>query len=172
MDNQVRILNDIVPSFIDYPDNSSIAICVVMMGCTHNCKGCQNPLFQNPNYEKDTRIVTVENLCNELNDLCERNMTNKVVLSGGDCLSPYNINFTRELIKQKQFDFCLYTGYNIDYVINNNIVGYKFIKCGVFDKNCFIGSDKDEKYMQFATSNQKLYNDKNILLSNNGRYDF
>lgn len=173
MDNQVRILNDIVPSFIDYPDNSSIAICVVMMGCTHNCKGCQNPLFQNPNYEKDTRIVTVENLCNELNDLCERNMTNKVVLSGGDPLSIYNIEFTKDLLKSlKDKDICIYTGHDIEYVKQNEVKGFKFIKCGKFDISNFRKSDKDDDKLLLASPNQMLYNANCEPLSSDGIYYF
>ena len=36
------------------------------MGCSHKCPGCQNPLFQNPNYNIGTRIVNVDELATEL----------------------------------------------------------------------------------------------------------
>ena len=144
------------------------------MGCGHNCPGCQNPLFQNPNYEQGTRIVTVEELVDELKTRCKRERTNKIVLSGGDVLFNTNIDFTREILNQlkNDYDICIYTGYNIDYVEKNNISGYKFIKCGVFDKTKFIKPDKTDEFIQFASTNQKLYNDKNILISENGRYNF
>ena len=170
----VRIMDEIVSSFIDYPDNSSIALCVVVMGCGHNCPGCQNPLFQNPNYEQGTRIVTVESLVNELKTRCKREHTNKIVLSGGDILFKTNIDFTKELLNKMSdnYDFCLYTGYNIDYVKTNDIKGYKFIKCGVFDKTKYVKPDKTDDFIQFASTNQKLYNYKNELISINGRYNF
>ena len=169
----VRIMDEIVSSFIDYPDNSSIALCVVVMGCGHNCPGCQNPLFQNPNYEQGTRIVTVESLVNELKTRCKREHTNKIVLSGGDPLFKTNIDFTKELLNQLDgYDVCIYTGYDIDYVKENNVTGFKFIKCGTFILSQQRKSDKDDDKIIFASPNQKLYNGDCNLLSKDGIYYF
>ena len=173
MDLSVKILNDLVESFIDYPDNKSLAMCVVMMGCNHCCEGCQNPLFQNPNYDIGTRTVSVNQLVTELKEKCSKNNTNKIVLSGGDCLSSYNINFTKELLKQLDgYDVCIYTGYDIDYVKENGVSGYKFIKCGRFDILNKQESSKDDDKIIFASPNQILYNDVNEPLSKNGVYYF
>lgn len=173
MGNSVRILNEIIPSFIDYPDNESLCLCVVMMGCVHNCKGCQNPLFQNSNYANGTRTVSVKDLCLELKELCRRNETNKICLSGGDPLSPFNISFTKELLKElKEYDVCIYTGYDIDYVMKNDVRGFKFIKCGKFDLSQKRDSEKDDEKIIFASPNQSLYNSEYKLLSKSGIYYF
>ena len=174
MEQNIRILNEIVPSFIDYPDNESLCLCIVMMGCQHNCKGCQNPLFQNPEFSNGTRLVSVDNLIEELKTLCNRNRTNKVVLSGGDPLSVYNIAFTKEFLDKSSniFDICIYTGYNINYVIENDVKGYKFIKCGKFKQDEYRKSDKDDEKMIFASPNQILYDGDNKPLSENGIYNF
>jgi len=173
MEQKIRILNEIVPSFIDYPDNVSLSLCVVMMGCCHNCKNCQNPLFQNPNYEIGTRVVTLENLILELINLCKRNETNKIVLSGGDPLFKTNLEFTKELLKRLEgYDVCVYTGYNIDYVKENDVKGFKFIKCGTFKVDQQRKSDKDDDKIIFASPNQMLYNSEYKLLSENGIYYF
>lgn len=171
--SKIRILNNITTSFIDYPDDECIALCVVMMGCTNACNGCQNPCFMNPLYDKGTREISVEQLVSELEILCQKNHTNKIVLSGGDPISVYNIGFTKDLLKyNNKFDFCIYTGHNIDYVRNNNISGFKFIKCGKFDIKNARKSYKDDVRMVFATPNQTLYNEYYEQLSMDGIYNF
>lgn len=70
------------------------------------------------------------------------------------------------------FDICIYTGALIDEVKKLNLSGFKFIKCGVFDKTKFIGSKKTDDYIQFATSNQELYNEFLELISHDGIYYF
>ena len=163
-----------VESFVDYPDNESLSICVVMMGCGHNCKGCQNPLFQNPEYLEGTRIVSVDELSEELKNICHRNFTNKIVLSGGDPLFKINLDFTKELLEKmsSEYDFCIYTGYDIDYVKQNNVKGYQFIKCGTFDISKKRDSDKTDNEIIFASPNQILYNGNNEPLSKDGIYKF
>lgn len=169
----IRILNNITTSFIDYPDDESIAVCIVMMGCTNGCHGCQNPCFMNPLYEKGTHSVSIEDLLEELNTMCSKNKTNKVILSGGDPLSIYNIEFTKKLLEHNnKFDFCIYTGHNIDYVKNNNVSGFKFIKCGKFDSRTYRPSSKTDKGMVFASPNQVLYNENYEALSKDGIYNF
>ena len=173
MPDTVRILNELVPSFIDYPDNESLCICVIMMGCSHHCPNCQNPDFQDPNYKIGTRIVSVEELVAELKEKCFRNRTNKIVLSGGDCLSQFNINFTKKLLSQLSgYDICIYTGYDIDYIKENNITGFKFIKCGVFLSDKKRESFKDDTKIIFASPNQMLYNSEYNLISKDGVYYF
>lgn len=173
MEEKVRIFKVFTPSFIDYPDNESCAICVVMMGCTNKCNGCQNPDFKNPLYDIGTIEVSINDLYKKLKETCQKYRTNKVVLSGGDPLSCYNIEFTKELLLRNNiFDFCIYTGHNIEYVKSNNVKGFNFIKCGLFDIKNFRQSNKTDNQMIFASPNQKLYDGEYKLLSENGIYEF
>lgn len=169
-----RILQPIQTTWLDYPDNESLAIIVCMMGCEHKCPDCHNLLFQNFNYDIGTKEYNINEFINEIKNLSIRNRTNKIVLSGGDVLHPKNIEFTKEFLNRMKDDYqiCIYTGYNIEYVKNNNVKGYTFIKCGLFNKNLYVKSDKTDDYIQFASTNQKLYDKDNILLSKNGRYYF
>ena len=169
-----RILQPIQSNWLDYPDNESLALIVCMMGCEHNCSNCHNLLFQNSEYSEGTKEYSVDELIKEITNLCKRSLTNKIVLSGGDVLYPKNIEFTKEFLNKMKdnYDICIYTGYNIDYVKNNNVNGYKFIKCGIFNEKLYIKSDKNDDFIQFASSNQKLYDENNNLLSKDGRYVF
>jgi organic radical activating enzyme len=173
MTNKVRVFKLFTPSFIDYPDNESCAVCVVMMGCTNTCNGCQNPELKNPLYDIGTIEVSTNDLYEKLKNVCQKYRTNKVVLSGGDPLSIYNIEFTKELLLMNNiFDICIYTGHNIEYVKTNNVKGFNFIKCGFFDIKNYRKSEKTDSYMVFASPNQKLYNNEYMLLSENGIYEF
>lgn len=168
-----RILKELEASFIDYPNNSDISVCVVMMGCTNGCKGCQNPQFMNPLYEVGTIEVTSDTLLDMIKDSCKRNGTNKVVFSGGDPLSEYNINFTKEILgKLEGYDVCIFTGHDIEYVQKNGVNGFKFVKCGKYMPELSQKSYKDDEIFCFASKNQVLYDGNYKPLSKDGIYKF
>lgn len=155
-------------TFLEYPDNSSIASIFYFSGCDRNCEGCQNTSLK-----EYTPLDEKEALSGIVN-YSRRLKTNKVVLCGGDPLYKKNIDLTRKILYNlgKDFDICIYTGALIGEVKKLNLSGFKFIKCGVFDKTKFIGSKKTDDYIQFATSNQELYNEFLELISHDGIYYF
>lgn len=168
----VKILQPIQTTWLDYPDNESLSVIVCMMGCDNGCPFCQNPEFQNPNHLEDTKDYDVDSFIKELQEWCKRNRTNKVVLSGGDPLSCYNINFTKEFLEKSSFEVCIFTGHSVEYCKNNNVKGFKFLKCGYFDNNNKRESKKTDTYIQYASPNQKLFDENYCLLSENGVYYF
>lgn len=167
-----KILSPIQTTWLDYPDNNSLAVIVCMMGCDNNCPFCQNIQLKDPNYNEGTETVTVDELISKLTILCQRNKTNKVVLSGGDPLSCYNIKFTKEFLAKSSFDVCIYTGHNKEYCQNNDVKGFKFLKCGYYDNNHKRESCKTDNYIQFSSPNQELYDENYCLLTKNGIYYF
>ena len=155
-------------TFLEYPDNSSIATIFYFSGCDRNCEGCQNTSL------KEYTPLDEKEVLNGIVNYSRRLKTNKVVLCGGDPLYKKNIDLTRKILYNlgNDFDICIYTGALIDEVKKLNLSGFKFIKCGVFDKTKFIGSKKTDDYIQFATSNQELYNEFLELISHDGIYYF
>lgn len=155
-------------TFLEYPDNSSIATIFYFSGCDRNCEGCQNTSL------KEYTPLDEKEVLSGIVNYSHRLKTNKVVLCGGDPLYKKNIDLTRKILYNlgKDFDICIYTGALIDEVKKLNLTGFKFIKCGVFDKTKFIGSKKTDDYIQFATSNQELYNKFLELISHDGIYYF
>ena len=171
----IRILNGFQTTWLDYPDNKSLAIIVCMLGCDNCCKGCQNPDLKNFNYENNSIVdYTIDSFCNELMVECKRQRTNKVVFSGGDPLSSFNIDNVKQILERigSLVDICVYTGHTVDYCRKNKVSGFKFLKCGGFDLTKYRQSYKNDDEMCFASPNQELYNDNYKLLSVNGIFKF
>lgn len=156
-------------TWLDYPDNVSLAVIFYTYGCIHKCKNCQNPSLQTPVESYPRGII------DEILMYCKRNNTNKLVLSGGDCLlKGANLNLTNAVIDKygNELDICIYTGYDIDYVKANVHKGFKFVKCGKYNENMKTEPNKTDNYVQLASTNQELYDSNCWLLSSNGRYYF
>ena len=159
-------------TFLDYPSPDDIAVVVIMSGCPHHCPGCQNPLLQQ---EHDPFDLDFQNeIIEHIKDQCKRNETNKIVLSGGDCLDPCNRDLTAYIcfILGSTHDICIYTGYSYEEVKNMQIKGYKYVKCGKFDKDHTQVSEKTDEYIQFVNKTQNLFNEAGEQLSIEGRFYF
>jgi organic radical activating enzyme len=159
---------------MDYPDGESWAIEIYMCGCDFFCKECCNPALKNYNYQENTHVYYVPNLVSKVKEVCRVNSTNKIVILGGDPLSKVNRNFTKEFLIEMgmDYDICLYTGYTKVTVEELKIQGFTFVKCGTFCENLRQVSCKTEDYIQFASSNQALYDSNLNELSVNGKYYF
>lgn len=167
----VNVSNRFLVSFLDYPDNESLAIVVYFYGCEHHCKDCHNQSFKEIN---ESIYKTTNNLIDDIKSYALRNRTNKIVLSGGDPLYPKNIKITKEICDKlhNNYDICIYTGYGRKYVIDNNVTNFKYIKCGTYDSTKKKFSEKTDNYLSFASTNQFLMNSNYEIISNNGKYKF
>ena len=165
-------------TFQDYPDNKSLAVILYFSGCTHACKGCHNPELQT--YKNDRILIT------DILYHLEKNRSNKLVFSGGDCLYKDNILLVKIILKyiiDNNLDIhtCLYTGYDgykaKEIIDDSNIHGFDFVKCGKYDITQTQDSLKTDDYIQFASKNQVLYDNtfhiyNRITEDNNVRYYF
>ncbi len=163
-------------TFLDYPDATDIAVVCIMSGCIHNCLGCQNPQLQK--LHEEWTYTEEQNIILKLQSLCLRNETNKIVLSGGDPLSPCNRELTRHICDllgnntEYKYDICIYTGYDIEEVKEMELSGFKFIKCGKFDAHTMRESKKTDDYIQLVNTTQNFYDNNYNQLSQEGRYYF
>lgn len=170
---KIKILELSNVSFLDYPDNESLAVVVFVLGCGHGCISCHNSYLQDFNYfDKSVIELTLIEFKEKLKIFATKNNTNKIVLSGGDPLHPNNINFIKKFLTSTDYDVCIYTGYSIDYVKKLNISNFKFLKCGRYILSLEQLSVKNDEYLQFSSTNQKLYNNNFELISEYGRYYF
>ena len=83
-------ITDIGTTWLDYPDEESLAVIVYFSGCSHACPGCQNEKYQN--FENDESYqISIAELIDLVDKECQRNRTNKVVFSGGDPFFSKNV---------------------------------------------------------------------------------
>lgn len=161
-------------TWLDYPDNNSLAILVYTVGCEHNCIGCHNQDLQKISENNNIKRVGCYELEQRIISMSKKHRTNKVVFLGGEPLYIDNVSdvwlFT--LCNKKMFDICIYTGYNIDTVKKIGLTGFKYIKCGKFDKTQYQKPKKTDDRIIFASKNQKLYDYNLNLLSKDGVYKF
>ena len=153
-------ISDIKETFLDFPDNYSLAVIVFFEGCIHNCKGCQNPLLQTTNvrdYHDKEHVVKI------ITDYCKRSGTDKIVLSGGDPF--YNKRdclYVIDKLMKLDYKVCVYTGYTIDKVNEfYNGTNYRrptYIKCGNYREDLTVpNSGKTEEKFVLVSTNQAFY---------------
>lgn len=161
--------------FTDYPDPTSWSLLVWLIGCEHFCKECQNQSLQqiNPN-NKDQTIIHTNTLIRLINDTLQKEKCNEVVLSGGDPLFGNNLYFTKKFCIEygNKINIALYTGYSIDYVKEQGILNFKYIKCNKFDESLKLEPYKNDYEMQLASSNQEWYDSNYKQISKNGLLKF
>lgn len=157
-------------TWLDYPSPDGNAIMVFFCGCEHRCKGCHSPLLQQE-YEYDE---SNEQLLERIIEYTKRADTNKLVFLGGDPLYPKNIPLVTFLVNnlKNNFDICIFTGYDIEYVKNTEIKGVKFWKCGTFDINNARKSGKTDEQYVLSSPNQDFYDEDYDKLSINGILNF
>ena len=106
---------------LTYPDmnnGSGLRVVLWLSGCSHHCKGCQNPQTWNPN----SGIPFDENAKKELFEELEKDYISGLTLTGGDPLHENNIDEILSLIyeiKDKYPDktIWLYSGYTLEETI-------------------------------------------------------
>ena len=164
---KTRLVNEFRGSWIDYPTKDGICLSVYFTGCQGLCQNCQNKELQDPKFGTEFEI---ENLINRISHESKRLRTNKVTLLGGDPLFPTNIDFVRELLERthKKFDYCIYTGYDVEFVFTNNIRHFKFLKTGLYNEKMPQQSLKTDYYFQLASKNQKIYDEDFKQISTDG----
>ena len=173
MNETIKLIYPFNVTWNDYPDNESQAVLLYCLTCEHKCANCQNSQLQG-GFHKDAQTFSIQRLYEELKSFCEDNKTNKIVLSGGDWAHPVNRDFTRIFLRlyYKEFDFCLYTGYEIADVRWNAIRYFTFLKTGKYDESLKQEVIKNDDYFQLASSNQKIYDKNCKCLTVNGRMEF
>jgi anaerobic ribonucleoside-triphosphate reductase activating protein len=169
----LRFIYPFEVSWQDYPSREDSAIVVYLPGCNHGCKGCHNPELQDYNQGIDEDINIFYAV---LERESKRNRTLKIVFEGGDPLFSKNIEGIKEFLKinaeKNKFEICIYTGYSIEFVMEQKVTGFTYIKCGKFEQSLFCQPGKTEEKMVFASSNQKLYNAKYKVVSKNNEFFF
>ena len=95
----------------DILNGDGLRVVLWTAGCTHACKGCQNPLTWDPNGGLDFDELSKKEIFEQL----ELSYVDGITLSGGDPLHPNNITVITALVKEIRLKYpnktiWLYTG--------------------------------------------------------------
>lgn len=159
-------------TFVDYPEPTATAMVVYFVGCEHNCAGCQNPMLQSESLNSNMcKIYTIKELFNELLKLSSKYRTFNVVFSGGDPLYKKHITFVKQFLEfnsfnNNKFSICIFTGYDENYVKQQGIDKFNYLKTGIYIEMLKQQSIKTDTIYQLASKNQKLFDENFNLLTN------
>lgn len=121
-------------------------------GCTHHCKGCQNP----QTWGLDSGIPFDNDAKQELFDELAKDYISGLTLSGGDPLHPSNRDEITALCKEVKAKFnksiWVYTGYTYNQVKDLEVMKYIDVLCD----GLYIEKLRDISLKWVGSSNQKV----------------
>ena len=111
---------------ITYPDQNNgdgLRVVLWLSGCSHHCKGCQNPQTWNSN----SGISFDENAKKELFEELEKDYISGITFTGGDPLHENNLNEVYKLISEIKLLYpnktiWLYSGYTWEEICNEDYI--------------------------------------------------
>lgn len=109
----------------DMLNGDGLRVVLWVAGCSHHCKGCQNPITWDPNGG-----VLFDDLAKqEIFEQLEKDYISGITFSGGDPLHPANEPEVTALAKEIRTkypdkDIWLYTGYRWEEICDREIIPY------------------------------------------------
>ena len=127
-------------------DGPGLRILLFLQGCKFHCKGCHNKSTWNP---CGGTAYEIKDLVKILRKKC---LNKKLTITGGEPLLQKEalLVLCREL---RDFDLCLYTGYELSDIPQEILNYLRFVKVGLFDQSKmtsvmpFVGST-NQKFME------------------------
>ena len=137
----------------DMLNGDGLRVVLRVSGCSHCCKGCQNPITWDP----EGGLLFDEEAKNEIFEQLELPYISGITFSGGDPLHPANSTCVRELvdeIREKYPDktIWLYTGSSWEEICRLPLIA----KLDVVVDGEFIEEQKDVKLLWKGSANQRV----------------
>ena len=148
----------------DMLNGDGLRVVLWVAGCTHCCKGCQNPIT----WDVAGGVLFDDEAKTEIFEQLDKSYISGITFSGGDPLHPENRAEVRELaieIKEKYPDktLWLYTGFTWEQIAEYPIMQY----LDVVVEGPFILEKRDVKLLWKGSSNQRVVDVKKTLASDN-----
>lgn len=148
----------------DMLNGDGLRVVLWVAGCTHCCKGCQNPIT----WDVAGGVLFDDEAKAEIFEQLDKSYISGITFSGGDPLHPENRAEVRELaieIKEKYPNktLWLYTGFTWEQIAEYPIMQY----LDVVVEGPFILEKRDVKLLWKGSSNQRVVDVKKTLASDN-----
>ena len=162
---------------LTYPDQNNgdgLRVVLWLSGCSHHCKGCQNPQTWNP----DSGIVFDAAAKKELFEELEKDYISGITFTGGDPLHENNIDEVLSLIleikeKYPEKTIWLYSGYSFGEIISPlkptiiHVIRSTIIKlCDVFIDGEYKEEQRDITLKWRGSKNQRVIDVNESLKQN------
>lgn len=149
----------------DMKNGDGLRTVLWVAGCTHHCKGCQNPCT----WDENDGVPFDENAKKELFDSLTEKYVQGLTLSGGDPLHPANIDEIGLIIEEVKTkfpdkDIWLYTGFTWEELLKMNLPYLN--KIDVLIDGRFEEPLKDTTLKWRGSSNQRVIDVGKSLESN------
>lgn len=137
----------------DMLNGDGLRVVLWVSGCSHHCKGCQNPITWDPNdgllFDQEAK----EEIFAEL----DKSYVSGLTLSGGDPLFPGNRSAITALVKEVKDKYptktiWLYTGFSWEEIMDLELIPY----VDVVVEGKFVEELKDTTLHWKGSSNQRV----------------
>lgn len=147
----------------DQNNGDGLRVVLWVAGCSHHCKGCQNPQTWNDNYG----IHFDEEAENELFEALGESYISGLTLSGGDPLYQKNLPYVLKIVNKMRILYpaktiWIYTGFTIEEILADEDKKEIVSKCDVLVDGEFEEDKKDVTLHWRGSSNQRVINIKDI----------
>jgi len=148
----------------DMLNGDGLRVVLWVAGCTHCCKGCQNPIT----WDVEGGVLFDDDAKAEIFEQLDKSYISGITFSGGDPLHPANRATIRELAKEIKEKYpnkslWLYTGFTWEVIAEYPIMQY----LDVVVEGPFILEQRDVKLLWKGSSNQRVVDVKKTLASDN-----
>ena len=144
----------------DMLNGDGLRVVLWVSGCSHRCKGCQNPITWDPNDGLPFDEAAKEEIFAEL----DKSYVSGLTLSGGDPLFPGNRDAITALVKEVKTKYptktiWLYTGFSWEEIEDLSLIPY----LDVVVEGKFVEELKDTTLHWKGSSNQRVITVKDML---------
>lgn len=141
----------------DMLNGDGIRVVLWVSGCSHHCKGCQNPITWNPD---DGLEVTTETWI-ELTSELEKDYVSGITFSGGDPLHPDNRKVILFMAKNMKKEFpgktiWMYSGYTWEQIMDDESMKEIMMYVDVLVDGKFEEDKLDKQYHWAGSTNQRI----------------
>ena len=135
-------------------DGPGIRSVLFLQGCRKNCRGCHNRRIRE--HGKGTMMSMDELLKFIDNNCCNK----KITISGGEPMEQMDsLEVLLKALRQKNYDICIYTGWELEDIPDRILQYADYIKTGGF-----ISELKNSGIQYVGSSNQHMFSLKGDLV--------
>lgn len=142
----------------DMLNGDGLRVVLWVSGCSHHCKGCQNPITWDPDDGEEFTLANLKEIFSEL----DKDYVSGITFSGGDPFHPANrdeIDMLISLIRDRyggSKTIWLYTGYTAEEIIEDNELYCMMDQIDVLVEGRYIEALRDVSLHWRGSSNQRV----------------